>query len=444
MYDARPAAIEKRLDETAKKSREVFKKAHKEDLEDRVRSHFDRYFSDRERALTAGVKLLESPKPPKDHQEDWSDHFTDFGSKAAEGIADLVKDAKIKTPFVTAVSVIAAQEAAFFAGVARMPMARTQGEILQWYGQYVREKKALRDDWKKIQGDGRDLSEDMVEVMKEINEIFEAAIKKASEKARDAEEVLARWVPTFEKAENVAGAAEPGPVGTALEMLGHALEALKNMRPSTETLAGRFRALYKSHEVVTIQLFGKTRGKVGEFIGKVNLEAAVEEFEAASENCVRMAKDLEPPGQADDAEDLVDAMMDEAHETLEQFEAFFKDFVDEFREIFLGPVGGRTVEDLVGRKLAIRESDHFQRLNIQSELKKIQAAAKNDLDLPLGRLPDDKREQLEEWVERDLETLSLAVREAIDFTGSERIRMIMQLAFPEREKKVKQLPGASV
>jgi len=39
-----------------------------------------------------------------------------------------------------------------------------------------------------------------------------------------------------------------------------------------------------------------------------------------------------------------------------------------------------------------RQSDHFQRLNIQSELKEIQAAADGDLDLPLSRLPSDKRE----------------------------------------------------
>ena len=444
MYDARRTAVKELLEATAESSEKVFKKSHDVKLEEKVGDHFERYFNDRKRALEDGVKLLASPKPPKDHQDDWSDHFSDFGSKSAKAIAALVKDSKIKTPFVSAVSRLAAEESNFFAAIARMPMAASQGRILQWYGQYMREEKALRDSWSSIQDDGSDLMKDMVEAMEDANEVFEQAVEKAAKKVRDAEAALLRWVPVFEQGEDLSDYKEPGPVDSALSMLGYALQALNNLRPSAETLAGRFRGLYKSHEVVTIQLFGKTREKVEDFIDTVNLETAVKDFETASKACVSLAQGLDPDGQEDDAEDLVEAMIDEAHETLEQFEDFFEEFVDDFRGIFLGPVGDRTVQDLVGRQLAQRQSDQFQRLNIQSELKKIQQAADDEFDLPMGRLSDEKRKQLKKWITRDLETLSLAVREAIDFTLSERIQMMMRLAIPEREEKVKRLPGASV
>lgn len=444
-YTARKAAVWKQLDETAAKSREVFGKGHKEELEEKVRGRLERYFSDREKTLVAGVKLLESPLPPKDHQDRWSRHFSDFGSRQAQEIADLVKDSKlIKTPFVTAVSGIASQESAFFAAVAKMPMAWSQGEILQWYGQFERERKSLRDDWKEIREDGKDLAGELVEVMQEIREVYAEALATAARKVRDAEELILRWLPVAEGTEDLASAGEPGPVSSALASLRQVLAAMKQLRPSVETLMGRFDSLYRGHETVGVILFGKTRTQVEDFLDEVNLEAAVEEFEAASETCVRIARGLAPPGQRDDAEDLVEAMIDEAHETLEQFEDVFDEFVDEFREVFIGPVGDRTVKDLVDKERAVRESDQFQRLNAHSELRKIYEKTEDWLDLPLGRLPSDKREAIEEWLERDLELLSPAVREASDLATSTRFRTVMELAFPRIADKVKRLPGASV
>lgn len=444
-YDARPAAIRERLDKAAKTSREVFKKVHRDALEERVRDRLERYFDDRERALTDGVRLLESPLPPQDHQERWSRHFTEFGSRQAKEIAELVKDPKlIQTPFVSSVSSIAAQESAFFAAVAKMPMASSQGEILQWYGQFEREMKRLRDDWKELKGDGGEISEEMREVMREIREVFAEAVQEASGKSRDAEESLRRWIPVAEQGEEAIGAAEPGPVGTALQAIGHVLDVLRELRPSVETLESRFRALYRSEETVSIILLGGTRVRVKEFLDAVNLEAAVEELEAASETCLRIAQGLKPDGQRDDAEDLVDLMMDEANETLEQFEDIFEELVDEFDEIFIGPVGDRTVQDLVNKQLAIRESDDFQRLNIQTELRKIHDSAEDWLGIPIGRLDPAVRERLKEWMERDLEALALATRQASDLSASERLSFVMKRSWDDLTERLLRLSGKTL
>ena len=441
-YTARRDAVRKLLDDTAKVSRETFGKAHKEDLEEKVRGRLERYFSDRERTLDAGVKLLENPLPPKDHQERWKKHFGDFGSAQAKEIAELVKDSKlIRTPFVSAVKAVAGQESAFFAAVAGMPLPSCQGRILQWYGQFAREQKALRDDWKELKGDGGELSEEMREVMREIREAYDEAVKKAARVARDVGEALRRWVPVAEKLEDAASAMEPGPLSSGLQAIGHGLQVFSNLRPSVETLESRFRALYKSEETVSVILLGGTRERVEEFLDDVNLEAAVDDFEASSRLCVEAAQKLAPPGQRDDAEDLVDAMMNEVNETLADFEDFFEDFVDEFREIFIGPVGDRTVRDLVGKELAVRESDSFQRLNVQSELRKIHDGARDWFGVPLGGLHPDVRARLMEWMERDLERLAIATREASDFTQGERIRFVYTLAWNLLADGVKRLPG---
>lgn len=442
MYDARKAAVEKLLDETAATSREVFKTSHPEDLEKRVRDQLDDYFEDRKKAFETGLGFLDAPLPPDAHQERWSDHFSDAGSKAAEEIAKLVDDDKlIKTPFVSAVSRIASEESGFFAALAAMPLPTAQGKVLEWYGQYVREEKNLKDDWDELVDDGSDLAKDLAEVMKEVAEIFEKAIKKAAEKARDAEEVLRRWLPAVEKGEEAIGAAEPGPVGTAIQAMQHALDSIAGLRPSVETRAGRFRDLYKSHETVTVVLFGKTRKEVAEFLGKVNLDKAVALFEEAGKKSVALAQKLKPDGQRDDAEDLVGEMVTRAHETLADFEEFFEEFVDDFGAIFLGPVGDRTVEDLVNRQLSQRSSEHFQRLNVQSELKKIHDAARKSLNLPISRLPDDQRKALEKLLDDDLERLALATNEAIDLSQSERVRFMMKLAWDGTVDRIKRLPG---
>lgn len=445
MYDARPAAVQKLLDETAATSRDVFKKSHPEALEERVRDHVDRYWDERAKAFDKGLGFLDAPLPPKDHQDRWARHFSETGSKLVEGIAKLVDDDKlIKTPFVAAVSRIASEESGFFAAVAAMPLPTAQGRILEWYGQYMREEKNLRDDWKELADDGADLAKELAEVMKEVAEVYDKAIKKAAAKARDAEEVLRRWLPVVEKGEEVIGKAEPGPVGTAIQATQHALESIAGLRPSVETLAGRFRSLYKSHETVSMVLFGKTREEVEEFLEKVNLEKAVDLFEEAGKKSVALAQGLKPDGQRDDAEDFVGEMVERAHETLEDFEGFFEEFVDEFRGVFIGPVGDRTVEDLVQRQLSQRNSEHFQRLNVQSELRKIHDAARKSLNLPMSSLPSDQRKALEELLEDDLERLALAVNEANDFTRSERVRFMMKLAWESAVDRVKGLPGGDV
>jgi gas vesicle protein len=438
MYDARPAAIRKRLDDTAKTSREVFKKAHDEALEKRVRDRLERYFDDREKALGAGLSFLDAPLPPKDHQERWSRHFAEAGSKAAKEISELVKDVKLKTPFVSVVPVIAFQESQFFAAVAKMPLAASQGRILEWYGQFMREEKNLRDDWEDLSDDGSDLAEELAEVVEEVGELYEEKIQKAAAKARDAEELFRRWFPVADKADEAMDKGEPDMVANAVKYM---LEFLASLRPSTETLASRFRSLYKSQETVSVILFGKTRKEVQGFLDKVNLDRAVADFEAAAKTCVELAQDLEPDGQRDDAEDLVDKMIDAAHETLEDFEDFFEEFVDEFRHIFVGPVGDRTVKDLVDRELAMRGSEHFQRLNVQSELRKIHDAARDWFSLPIGRLPEAVREELEKMLERDLERLALAANEASDFSRSERVTFMMKMAWDEIVDEVKRLPG---
>jgi hypothetical protein len=102
------------------------------------------------------------------------------------------------------------------------------------------------------------------------------------------------------------------------------------------------------------------------------------------------------------------------------------------------------VKDLEEKERSDRETGNFRRLNAQSELRKIYEKADDGLDLPLDSLPSDKREAIEKWLKRDLEALSLAVREASDLATSTRFRMVMELAFPRIADQVKRLPGASV
>lgn len=142
-----------------------------------------------------------------------------------------------------------------------------------------------------------------------------------------------------------------------------------------------------------------------------------------------------------DAEDLVETMLEEAHETLEQFEGAFEEFVQDFRGVFIGPVGDRTVSDLVDKERAVRNSDHFQRLNVQTELRKIHDAARDWFDLPLGRLPPEVRTQLEKLIGDDLERLAIATREASDFSRSERVSILFRRSWDEIVTEIKRLPG---
>ena len=240
MYDARPAAIRKRLDETAAKSREVFKKSHDEDARD-AGARPARALLRRAGARARGRGCASSNRRcrRRTHQERWSRHFSEAGSKAAKEISDLVKDAKIKTPFVTAVAGHRVPGVRLLRR--RRPRCRwrpPRGRILEWYGQFVREEKNLRGRLGRAGPTTAVTSRrSLAEVTAEVAKLYEERIQKAAAKARDIEELFRRWFPAADKGEEAMDRGEPG-IGRRRDQSTCSSSWARCARPSRRSPAG--------------------------------------------------------------------------------------------------------------------------------------------------------------------------------------------------------------
>src|SRR5690606_6152871 len=174
---------------------------------------------------------------------------------------------------------------------------------------------------------------------------------------------------------------------------------------TSKEMSNRFDALFKSEESVVVILFGKTRASVKEFLEKTNLDKAKKEYESAEKEIQNVAKSMETKGMQEDALRFVNEGAKITRDHLEDFTKAYNEFVNAFKEIFIGPVGDRTVEDLVERQRWDWAKNEWQKLNIQSELKKIYDDAREWWAIDIDGLDEANRKKLEELLEAERKRL---------------------------------------
>ena len=383
----------------------------------------ERHIDQRDRDLDEALDILEGPSSSAtgtSQREEWSEHLREKGAKAFEAIADVADDDEEWAFFRTWVGSLAAQEAAFYKLLAQVPLARVQGRILEYTRAFEEEKEKLLDRWEAIRDRDGSVDEKMERVTDELREVFERALKRVSERNVSSGRKLHDFV---KGASFVDQGTAPESPSLIQELVERPLDAIEHLVPDAQTLADRYRALYRSEET-TVILFGETRASVREFLEATNLDRAEEEFEEARKIGLDLASTCLTRAQQDDARDFVEAAAGIVEDTLEEFEDAYEDFVDEFRGIFVGPVGDRTIEDLLETRRWDAVQGEWRRMNIQSELKRIHDEVEDWWGVSLNGVPDAMKDHLVDVLDRELEPLTLAVRRAEDWSYGEAAKFV--------------------
>lgn len=369
-------------------------------------SALDRYFDDRERLLQDGIKILADEKPSKEQAERWSRHFREGGARLVQGLAKLTDDDP-PTPFVIRFEGIASVESRFWGTVAGFPLAATQGRFVDHRKTFSEERGKLEGKWKEIQSRDDAIDDTMKKLRRELEEIFDRHLREAVQRHEDLVDKLSGWITAAKDADEVTSPEIPS---SWLAWLDYLAKSFREMRGRGNAIDGQFRSRYKVEET-TVIVFNQTRTAVKSFLDKTNLDKAVEEFEASEKQSLDLAKALPTPGQQADGQRFVERAAKAVDDDLDAFEREFGAFVNQFREVFLGPVGDRTVEALLERREWDDAHGRFLRLNVQSKLKRIYDDNRRLQGISLSGLDDVERKVVEEVLRQDLRALDPLIQE---------------------------------
>src|SRR5690606_26091510 len=133
-------------------------------------------------------------------------------------------------------------------------------------------------------------------------------------------------------------------------------------------------------------------------------------------------------GMQEDALRFVNEGAKITREHLEDFTKTYNEFVNAFREICIGPVGDRTVEDLVEKQRWDWARTEWQKLNIQSELKKIYDDAGEGWAIDTDDMDEGNQKKLQAVLEAERKRLGPALRQAGDHSAVDSLKLIMTIA----------------
>ncbi len=405
----------------------------------KIRDVLDRYFAFRQKAMEDALKFLDDDsKNAKDQTDQWRKHLLRAGSDGSKMIYDVIKDVPRKSAFIDVVARVAFLESVFFTRLAHMSLPDAmQGQLIEFRKEFEKEQESLLDKWDDLVDKDEDIDEKIEQATKSLLEVFQKELSKIDSANTKVRENLTTWLKGIHIADEIKNPGTP----SLFEPVTNMMDAINQLMVSSKDLSRRFEALYKSEEALVVVVFGKTRESVKDFLEKTNLEKAIKGYTDAERQLQDIAKSMETKGMQEDALRFVSEGSKSTKSHLEDFTKAYNDFVNEFREIFIGPVGDKTVEDLVEKKRWDAARNDWMRLNIQTELKRIYDDARDWFAVDLGEQNPIIKEHVGKIIEQERKRLEPALREVGDNSVLDALDIVMTVAKDSLVDKVKRLKG---
>jgi hypothetical protein len=408
MYIKRKAELYSKLDEAVLKmsGREITSKKDQEQIREAVYKYFVQYQKTLEEAINF---LKDDTKTSLQQRERWEDHFH---TKETANLQILIECIKGKPPtlFTNAIADLITQDSVFYLRLSNMQLPDImKGKLLEYKKEFEVEKESLMDKWERLLYDNNNINASIDEISEKLRNVYKEGLKKVDAAHTKLKEELALYIKTLQ----VINASFAIPYDLRIQM-GYITETINNFKVTSQDLAYRFDQLYKNEESVAVIMFGNTRRSVKEFLEKTNLEKAQKDYNEAEKYAYENAKNMLTSGQKEDAELFVRTATDITKIAMQSFTDAYNAFVNEFREIFIGPVGDRTVYDLIKRERWDRAKNEWQVINIETELKKLYDDSKEWISLDIFDLDAETENKVEDALKQDRESLELALRNASD------------------------------
>ena len=368
MFIKRKAEVHARLDTAVQNmtGREITSKKDQELIRDAV----NKYFYLNQKTLEEALSFLKDDTKTAEQQRDrWENHLHTKGSEAVQLLSESIKGKPV-TLFITVISEVASHE-----------------------------------------------------VSERLRNIYKEGLEEVDVSHIQLKENLALYL----KAIRVATASPEIPFSLRL-LINNITEALNNFKVTSDDLAYRFEQLYRSEDSVAVIMFGNTRKSVKEFLEKTNLDKARKDYNEAEKHAYDNSKNMLTTGQQEDAALFVKTATDSTKITMQLFTDAYNSFVDSFKEIFIGPVGDRTVNDLINKQRWDWAKNEWQNINIETELKKIYDDSREWVDLDMYELDDETKAEVEKVLANERERLDIALKQAGDPGMLDKLKLYLTLA----------------
>lgn len=372
----------------------------------------NRYFHFRDKTLEEALSILGyQSRTTEQLVSAWKTHLHSKSSEGTKILLDAIKDRIPASTFLlSAVSDAASQETAFYLELAKLRLPDTmRGKLLEYRKEFEVEKKNLQDKWDKLLADNKIVNTSIEELSKQLVHTYKTGFQKIE---RDFSLIKAEAKVMIEGAKIYHGLDPTAP--KIDEIVSSMVTTLNTFRTTSTELSNRFDQLYKSEETVTVIMFGNTRKSVKEFLEKTNLDKAQKDYNDAIKHGNDLIKSMLTYGQQEDAAAFFLKAIERTKVTLTEFTEAYNSFVDSFREIFIGPVGDRTVNDLIKKERWDFANQEYKNLNIQEELKKMYDDNREWVDVDLMGLTAEGKQKIDAVLKKERERLELALNHAGD------------------------------
>ena len=372
----------------------------------------EKYSEWRDAVLQESLAILkeESSSPSPDaYQAKWTEYYAKNSAEAAKKIMDALKDATTVAPELCAFAqTVSTQEAAFFAQCGRMTLARMSAQALLNSINFDVEADRLEAKWKSLGDSDRSIDDKVAGTTKQIQDLFKETVEKVIAEQR--------WL--AEKAGNVKldPNATPNDWKDVVKQLvkaavQHVMQTLEPYKKGISTYVEALSQMNREEETLVV-LFTQIRESVREFVKRTNYESATREYNETTANAESLASGCPTSGGQKDALLLARAAADAVKPFMDELKHGYEDFMSEFRDVFVGPVGDKTVEELLELSENLHTWEDIERFNLPGRLDAALQDFDNSWKVNVDGLSDDDKEALRLVWKTELDELAKGIIEA--------------------------------
>ena len=379
-----------------------------------------KYMEWRDKALNSALPILknESTSITASAQKDkWDNHFAKIGQEAHKMILGFAPKDDDKTPLLQLFTEgLATLESGFFANLKSAPLAWFQGQVQEYTYQFYREMNSLEDKWEEIGYRDKSQVDSLIkDTTEQILAVFKDVVEYLAKQERHGENLLLR---AAESAKSAPGMPELAAPSALIEDM---LRKAESYRASLDELVNDYMNAYRSQETIVI-LFGQTREKVRVFLQKTNMDSATDEFEEACKNSLDIAGQSYTKGQKEDAKRFIEKSIPLVKDLFADFKKQYEEFIGDNREIFVGPVGDKTIEEILEKREMDSSWQEISRFNIQKRLKEINAETAKEWHVNIDGLTEEDKKVFEDFWKIELERLGRGLTKVADGPAIDRIK----------------------
>lgn len=436
-YDqAKKAIREARKTETAK-AKDPSKLPY--DKWKRAESAMDNYFDNRSKVMETGMAMLKNTSATAaDQADDWREYFqkaAEDAHKRINGLLDGNTDLKSLDLVYKQILYNANIEQSFLSRLSGIPLAGMQGRINDHRKKFEEEQKNLRDKFEDLKSKDRSFDDRISRTVDELEDMYERNLDKVVKAHMELARRLIKWVSAFRGLDESANPETP----TWLGPVDNYLKELNRLTVSPEAYKKRLDGSFRS-EGTLVMLFGKTRTDVKKFLEGVNLELVEDQLEETKKASLDKVTGMIPPGLDNDGKAFVEDCAKEVQTSFWSFTVAFNSFVNEFRGVFLGPVGDRTVEDLLEPKEGEAAGNRIKALHVERKLRELQDKTR-DWDLNFDGIHKHHREHIEEMMYEHLYDLGPKIKAAGDLSLRDANALALKMFKQQMVDRLKRLVG---